>query len=140
MIPVENTLREMYRKVIEARQRQEETASGRRRTGGSPVPLRMEPDADREAIDVAAGYATRDWRKALAFTDAFDAARARIAADPTSLPLHPEAVGPEAPFKTVAGFPYLAPFRPTDPAETVVLAVLHTAAGPGGPRRAERRG
>ena len=85
-------------------------------------------------------YLGRDWRKGLAFTAAYDDAVLRIAADPTSLPLHPDATGPEVRFKTIAGFPYLVLFRTADPAETVVLAVLHTAAGPARLRRAERRG
>ena len=68
-------------------------------------------------------------------------ALARIAADPTSLPLHPEAIGcRRRDTLALKGFPYLVLFRTSDPAETVVLSVLHVGSGPAAFRRAERRG
>ena len=104
------------------------------------MPLKTDAGAERDLTEATDYYLGRDWRKGLAFTTAYDAAVLRIAADPTSLPLYPGATGPEVRFKTIAGFPYLVLFRTTDPAETVILAVLHTAAGSGRLRRAERRG
>ena len=104
------------------------------------MPLRTEPEALEEIDEAAACYGQFDWRKAAQVVAAYDAAVARIAADPTSLPLHHFAVGPAAGYVPLRGFPYLVLFRTADPAETVVLAVVHTAAGPGSYRRAERRG
>ena len=104
------------------------------------MPLRTRPEADENVREASHYYAGVDWRRSLAFVRAYDEAVRRIAADPASLPLHPEATGPDVRYVKLAGFPYVVLFRTADPAETVVLAVLHTAAGPGQYRRAERRG
>ena len=104
------------------------------------MPLRTDPNARRDLDEAADYYLARDWRLAQRLRDEYDAAVVRIAADPTSLPLHPEATGPDVRFKTIAGFPYLVLFRTSDSGETTILSVIHAAAGPGRFRRAERRG
>ena len=101
------------------------------------MPLRIRPEADDEAE--AAMMSRSTVAKALEFDRAHRAAVARVRADPTALPLHPEATGPAVRYAKLAGFPYIVLFRTADPAETVALAVLHTAAGPTQYRRAEPR-
>lgn len=104
------------------------------------MPLRNTFEADREYLAAVDYYVSVGWRIAVAFEDAFLVALTRIAADPGSLPLCLETGGSEVRFLKVRGFPYLVLFRTTDPADTVVLAVLHAAAGPDRYRSAERRG
>ena len=104
------------------------------------MPYRIHPEADDEAWDVGARYAVRDIARGLRFDRVYRAAIARIAADPTSHPLHHMAAGPQVRYVPIAGFPHIVLFRTTDPAETVVIGVLHTGAGPAAFRRAERRG
>ena len=102
--------------------------------------LRPHPEANDEAWEIGTRYAVRDFGRAMRFDRALDEAFARIAANPTSHSLHPEANGPEVRYVTLTGFPYLVLYRTTDPAETVVLSVIHNASGPAVDRRAERRG
>ena len=102
--------------------------------------LRRHPEAEDEAWEIGARYAVRDFARAMRFDRAFNEAVARIAADPTSLAKHPSATGPEIRYRKIAGFPYLVLYRTLDPAETVVLSVLHESAGAAQLRRAERRG
>ena len=104
------------------------------------MPLRIRPEAKEQADEAVDYYAGLDWRIGVRFADAYDAAIARIAADPTSHSLHHVTIGPQVRFKKLDGFPYLVLFRTTDPAETVVLAVLHTGSGDERYHRAERRG
>ena len=111
------------------------------------MPLRRHPDAEDEVWLIGVGLAVHGMGRAIRFDRVFNAALSRIAADPTSHPLHHMAAGPQVRYVPIAGFPYLVLFRPylvlfrtTDPAETVVIGVLHTGAGPAAFRRAERRG
>ena len=104
------------------------------------MPLKVHDEALDQLWEIGARYAVRDMGRALRFERAYESALARIAADPTSHPLHHEALGPEVRYVRVARFPYLVLFRTSDPAETVVLAVLPVAGGPDRLRQAERRG
>ncbi|QDT18025.1 type II toxin-antitoxin system RelE/ParE family toxin [Alienimonas californiensis] len=103
------------------------------------MPLRTLSIAKYEAADAADYYIDRDWRTGLAFRAAYDAAIARIAADPSSLPWHHLAASTATRYHRVGRFPYVVLFSVADPAETIVLAVLHTAAGPRRFAAAERR-
>ena len=100
--------------------------------------------AKDDAWEIGTRYAVHDMSKALRFSGAFDDAVARIAADPTSFPPHPEMTGPRE--RYVAGFPHVVLFRTADPAGaadpagTVALGVVHTSAGPDAYRRVARRG
>ena len=103
------------------------------------MPPRYAPEA-LHGIDAAAAYYERfGWRVARRFRDALDAAAARLAADPTSHARHPAAVGPEVRFVPLKKFPYVL-LCDTAVTPAVVLSLLHTAAGPGRMRSAERRG
>ena len=102
--------------------------------------FRVRPEATDGAWEVGVRMSVHDVSRALRFDREWHAALARIAADPASLPLHPEATVPETRYLALSSFPYLVLFRTADPAETVVLAILHVGSGPAAFRRAERRG
>ena len=104
------------------------------------MPPRNTADAEREYLDALAFYAARDVARAVAFETAYFAARNALRTDPDRFPLHHDAAGPQNRFVRIAGFPYYLLVRTADPADTVILAVLHTAAGPAQLRRAEMRG
>ena len=100
---------------------------------------RIHGGADDDFAEIVTHYSGLNWKAARRFRDAHAEALDRVAADATSHALHPEMAGPEERYVPVRGFPYVVIFRTADPAETVVLAVLHTASGPGAYRRAARR-
>ncbi len=104
------------------------------------MPLRTLSIARTEAADAAVYYGRRDRSTGIDFGRAYDAAVARIGADPTSLPWHHLAASSHTRYRKVGRFPYVVLFSVADPAETIVLAVLHTSAGPGRYAAAERRG
>ena len=104
------------------------------------MPLRVRPEADDAAWQIGCRYMVHDPTKGLKFGREWAAALGRIAADPTGLPEHHMATGPQVRYARITGFPYIILYRTTDPAETVVLDTLHVGSGPAAYRRAERRG
>ena len=103
------------------------------------MPLRVCPEAKDEAWEIGVRMEVYDITRALRFDREWHAALIRIEPDPTSHPEHHMAVGPQVRYISLPGLPYIVLVRTTDPAETVVLSVLHNASGPALYRRAEGR-